>query len=139
MYKFKMSIGDWSDDGHGKHRDFLISSNASVDVVREAHYKIETATGINIEDICSEYGEGQIDLDMAEKIKSLGFECKESDYEEDGVYISHSDMARLWVFLLERTNPMLELQIIDDDTPTLHFYGYDEYGRHIGHVGYGLF
>ena len=37
------------------------------------------------------------------------------------------------------TDPELKLEIIEDNTPTLHFFGYDEQNRHWGSVGYGLF
>lgn len=54
MYQFRLTIGDWSGDGHGKSEDFVISSNAPVEKVREAHYKIEDTTGVDIENIYSE-------------------------------------------------------------------------------------
>ena len=51
MYQFHLSIGDWSGDGHGRSEDFTVASNAPVEIVREAHYKIPEVTGIDIEGI----------------------------------------------------------------------------------------
>ena len=48
MYQFHLSIGDWSGDGHGRSEDFTVASNAPVEIVREAHYKIPEVTGIDI-------------------------------------------------------------------------------------------
>ena len=49
------------------------------------------------------------------------------------------EMARLWIFLLQKADPSLKLEIKDDDIPNLQFCGADDKGRHIGKVGYGLF
>lgn len=134
-YKFRMSIGDWSDDGHGKHEDFIIQSNAPIEIVREAHWKAPFVTGVNIEELCSEYEETHVEDDVVEKLRELGFEFD----SEWGAYPTPYEMARLWVFLLEKADPYLELEIVTDDIPSFHFYGVDEKNRHIGQVGYGLF
>ena len=138
MYRFYMTIGDWSGDGHDQSEDFLIESNYPVERVREAHFQMETATGINIEDICAEYEENEIDPETVKKIKELGFRFENSSGMGDGI-ISVPEMASLWIFLLMKTNRDLKLEIIEDNTPTLHFFGYDEQNRHWGSVGYGLF
>lgn len=138
MYKFRMSIGDWSDDGHGKHSDFIIRSNFPVEVVREAHFAMENVLGFNIEDLCSEYEETVIDIKTTKIIKDLGFDFE--DYTEIGeAEMYASAMAKLWIFLLQKVNPELKLEIIKDEIPDFHFYGFDGQKRHIGQVGYGLF
>jgi len=134
-----MSIGDWSDDGHGKHDDFIISSNKPVEDVREAHFKIKAVTGIDIENICSEYEETLISDINVEELNKLGFRFHEDTYDDGTIDMYSSEMARLWVFLLEKADPELQLMFIDDDIPDLHFYGFDNKRRHIGQVGYGLF
>ena len=114
MYHFYMPIGDWSGDGHGAVENFLVSSNKPVAEIREAHYKISEATGIDIEKICNLY-------------------------EEDCIQPAAQDMASLWVFLLMKADPSLKLEIIPQEYATLPFCGCDDKGRHIGGVGYGLF
>lgn len=133
MYKFRMSIGDWSDDGHGKHEDFIIESNHPVDVVREAHFRIKEVTGIDIEDFCCDYEDSSVPKEIENKLKDMGFE-----FEYAGTTYA-KEMALLWMFLLQKANPELELKIINDDIPNLHFYGCDKKRRHISFVGYGLF
>ena len=138
MYKFCLSIGDWSGDGHGIHKDFIVLSNMPVEVVREAHYKIENETGIRIEEICSEYEEDEIGAEDVRILKELGFEFENSTGMGEGV-VNPTEMARLWLFLLQKVNPMLKLEIVQNDAPSFHFFGFDAHGRHIGFVGYGLF
>ena len=138
MYQFRLTIGDWSGDGHGKSEDFVVSSNAPVEKVREAHYKIEDTTGVDIENICSDYGEDEIDEETVEVLKDMGFQFRNSTGMGDGI-VNVTEMAQLWIFLLQKADPTLELELVQDDIPRLQFYGFDELKRHIGGVGYGLF
>ena len=137
-YQFRLAIGDWSGDGHGRSEDFLVSSNAPVERAREAHYNIKDATGVDIENICSEYGEDEIDEETVDVLKKMGFQFENSTGMGDGI-VNVSEMARLWIFLLQKADPALELEMVQDDIPRLQFYGFDDLKRHIGGVGYGLF
>lgn len=132
-YKFRMSIGDWSDDGHGKHKDYIVLSNHPVERVREAHFRIKEVTGIDIDNLCRRYDDSSIPSEVEDKLLEIGFEfeCEGCTYPDE--------FASLWVFLLWKADPGLELKIVNDNIPTLHFYGFDEKRRHIGHIGYGLF
>lgn len=138
MYQIKLTIGDWSSDGHGRTASFIVKSNLPVEAVREAHFKIEETTGIDIESICSNYEEDEIDEETVEALKDLGFQFSNSTGLGDGITCPE-EMARLWIFLLQKADRSLKLEIQNDDIPNLHFYGFDEKGRHISSVGYGLF
>lgn len=138
MPKFRIYIGDWSHDGHGHSHAYLVSSNKPVEDVREAHYKIKDTTGIDIEAMCSGWHENAIEPDVFDRIKNLGFKFYNPSTEADHV-MAIRDMARLWIFLLRKTDTDLELTLATDDVPSLQFLGYDEKGRHIGQVGYGLY
>lgn len=138
MHKFKMYIGDWSNDGHGNFSTYVIASNKPVEDVREAHYKIRTTTGIDVEDICSDYLDDEIDDVTVEHLENLGFTFANKTTFGNAL-MTDKEMAKLWLFLLRKTDPELDLKVIDDDIPTLHFIGFDEQGRHVGQVGYGLF
>ena len=138
MYKFRLIIGDWSEGGHGRSKDFIVSSNLPVEIAREAHYKIKDTTGVDIENICSEYEEDEIDEETVDILKDMGFQFENSSGMGDGI-VNVSEMARLWIFLLQKADPSLKLEIVDDDIPNFQFFGVDEKRRHIGSVGYGLF
>ncbi len=139
MYSFILSIGDWSNDGHGKSEDFIVMSNTPVECVREAHYRIPETTGICFEALCSEYEENFIDDKNTEALKALGFEFKDQTGLGEQV-MCPEEMARLWVFLLMKADPSLHLELKPEEKlPTLHFYGSDSKGRHIAQIGYGVF
>lgn len=139
MYSFIMSIGDWSGDGHEKSEDFIVSSTVPVEKVREAHYRIPEATGIDFEAICSNYGDNCIDKQNMKALKELGFQFKDPTGLGDQV-MDPEEMARLWIFLLQKADSSLYLQLKrKEELPTLHFYGNDGKGRHIAQIGYGVF
>lgn len=134
MYLFYLPIGDVLADGHGLFEKFLVQSNFPVEKVREAHYRIPEATGINIEGICNAYQEDTVEPETAEKLRGMGL----LDIV-DGAPLPVDDMAELWLALLQLADPELQLEIVPDTIPMLSFSGRDEQGRYIGEVGYGLF
>ena len=138
LYHFRICIGDWSQDGHGQSMTYLVKSNKPVEDVREAHFRINAKTGIDIETICSNYMDNTVNEYDFKKLKELGFEFLDLTGLGEDVVIP-SDMFRLWLFLLQKADPELKLEPQDDDIPSLHFYGYDAKDRHIGFVGYGTF
>jgi hypothetical protein len=147
MYKFKLPIGDWSNDGHGICEYFLLSSSKSVEEVRETHFKIKEVTGIDLTEICSDYEENWFyDEEIIQKIINTGFDLKNKcEFEEDdgyvcGVTFKPRVLAELWIYLLMYVDKSLKLEFMDEEeTPMLSFYGFDKKRRHISFIGYGLF
>lgn len=138
-YRFRLPIGDWSDDGHGKCNYYYIKSNKPIEEVREIHFQTKENTGYDIEEICKEYEDSSIDIDLFNELVELGLDVEEFDLPyDDQVMFSPDNMCQLWVLLLMKTDETLKLEI-EDIPEMLSFYGYDEKKRHIGFVGYGCF
>lgn len=136
---FYLPIGDWSGDGHEHCIKYLVRSNKSIEEVREAHFNIQKATGVNIETLCAQYEEDAIPVNDAAKLRALGFNIVDDD-DADFIDMEPDDMVALWMFLLQKSCPGLVLERVDEpEYPMLPFYGYDDQRRHIGQVGYGLF
>ena len=134
---FKLPIGDWSGDGHRQCEYYIVESNKPIDAVREAHFNIIEKTGIDINSICSCTEEDQIDEDLMEMLKSMGF--TPSNRYGDETILCADDVAEIWILLLMKADPTLDLTIIvEDEIEMLPFYGNDAKGRHIGNIGYGV-
>lgn len=134
MFKFRVAIGDWSGDGHGKCEYVDMTAECeNIQQVCEAYF---TATA-KYPDLCPEgwaceYEDGTIPDDIRNAYKDLGVEF------EDDEYFTIEDMAACVAAFLNLGEPSLNV-VVSESAESLHFYGFDEKGRHIGFIGYGLF
>jgi len=132
QYRFKMPIGDWSDDGHGKCDWFEFSSNKPVEEVREIHFR-GTKETFDIHAVCNEYGESTYSGPIPKWAE------KYFDKQYNDVIDGPVGLANLWADMLMQTDPTLNLTLVQDSIEMLPFYGFDSEKRHIEFVGYGLF
>jgi len=133
QHRIEFPIGDWSDDGHGKCRNYVVVSNHPVERLREAHFACTDKLGIDIGSMCSEYEEFSITEELQEKLTSLGVD---PSLKDDPV----RSLLRIWLELLMKTDPELVLEVeVEPDLPEIQFYGFDENGRHLQTPGYGMF
>lgn len=141
MTPIVLPIGDWSDDGHGQCKYYIVNSNVPIEQVREAHFKIKDMTGIEFDDICSAYGENIIYENVLSQLDTLGFDRTGFFYDEAERIPSYAGMAQLWMFLLQKADNNIRLVFLGKGCrgEMLPFYGFDDKCRHIPHVGYGLF
>lgn len=91
----KLTLGDWSDDGHGKYEEFYIKSNYDVHKVRQAYKDSckktglsfnhnEDYTGLNLgygstRQIWTEYESRELSEDAIEILRKFGID----DYFDD--------------------------------------------------------
>lgn len=141
---FKLEIGDWSDDGHGKTKTAIFEVNRTIEDLREMYFVNKEVYGDVLECYCSEYGESTITTEDIEEIEESGIkisdEMKEQAREKGETYVDADDMIDWFIQFMKLGNPSLELkQITQPQMPTFHFYGYDKKQRHIGFFGYGTF
>lgn len=144
-YKFKVPIGDWSNDGHGKCDWYIIESSHSVEEVREMYFKACSEAGYNfVEEFCCDYGDMEITREQAAKIPfdirdyCDSFNGPNDDLESRLLFYSDGFLA-LFLDWIKYYNPSFHWIVIHDDLDMLPFYGYDDKRRHIGFIGYGLF
>lgn len=133
--QIRFPIGDWSHDGHGQCDWFIISSNKTVEEVREIHFKCNDVLGFEIGDICSEYGENTIPSTI---LKIL------HDNQVTKLFLSESihspeTVVQLWLDILKYIDPSFEYEIENKKIPTIIFGGYDNKKRHLYNPGYGLY
>lgn len=152
IYKFKLPIGDWSGDRHGKTEDFLIESNKPLQEVRELYFRACEKLGFTLDGYdkltpCSEYGDSTIKEETLNALLEFGVKIDENlvdslkeSYEQDKAYLETESMCDIVLEFIKTQDKTLELvRIPKKDYPMFQFYGYDEKKRHIGYFGYGLF
>lgn len=139
-YRVKFSLGDWSDDGHGKCDHFFVRTSAPVEDLRELHFKCNDVFGFNPGNLCREYEQHSLTPDQIAKLLQLGV-IDQDDVDDDGdVLIDTLYLLGIWLKMLQRVDPTLQYEIeTEDGTPSMHFGGFDDQGRHIDVPGYGCF
>lgn len=132
MSLIAISIGDWSGDGHGKHKEvwFSLSDGVSVQDAREAFFKsVKDYPLLDPTTFASEYQDDTVPDKVIAAAKEKGFVI-----DEENFYVSEMASYVAWFIGLSG------LVLTPAQSPdTLHFYGHDKKRRHIGFVGYGLF
>jgi hypothetical protein len=121
MGKVKLTIGDWSQDGHNQYEEFVYESNKSVKEIRQAYKDSCKLTGLsfnhnedytglglrnrNPRQIATEYQEPNLS-DLAKEILTE-FEIDYTEYEkETGV----ENFTELLISFIKLSLPDLELE-----------------------------
>lgn len=146
MFKIKFTLGDWSGDGHGKNSSYIYESNKSVEEVREIHFKFKDMFSFDIGSLCRDYGESWITKETYYKLQDIikwPIDPELNDEwwaeEENRYHPEKYELSWFWAKGLMAVDKTLILIEVDDTIPTLHFFGYDNQGRHLHTPGYGLF
>jgi hypothetical protein len=135
MTRIKFPVGDWSDDGHGKVQDFYAETSHPVETVREAHFMAE-GMGIKVGQICSDYESDTVDEDILHALHEHGIKYDDLPVDEG---MSPEDVFTLWIRILNATFPSMDLTPVENNVPSITFYGYDDQKRHLQSPGYGVF
>lgn len=131
MAQFRIPVGDWSDDGHGKCEWFTVESSQPVQAWREGYFKAKKAHP----DLAPDGPELEqaVPTDWPrDRIKEIvGFEDLHDDCNDS------ETVARYVIAFCKLGDPSLDGSIVPAPE-MLPFFGYDEHKRHIGHIGYEL-
>lgn len=143
-YKFKVNVGDWSNDGHGKHKVILIESTEPNDKVQVAFKTAGQRIGVigsgrfliadDFEDCC-------LHLNHAKVLKDVGVAFEDivhnegTDEEPYYVFDCGSESMVHLVMRIAQTELDFDYKIISDEIP--NFNGY--WGNNNISIGYGLF
>lgn len=132
-HAFRIPIGDWSDDGHGKVEWFYATAAKPIEDVREAYFAAtkKLPDACCPENFCDAYQEPEIAPDSRAALEAAGYKVpKEIDAES---------MAKIVAWFINYGDPSVDVKLDGNPPPMLPFYGSDSKRRSIGHMGYGLF
>lgn len=141
-HAFKINIGDYSDDGHGKNEVIIVKSTKSVQDVLNAF--ISAGTKLNVVQhgrfvIAEEYEDSKLSNEHADLLRNAGIEFEDLVYndgdEEDPEYMINgtNEIIHL-VMRIAQKELDFDYQIANDTIPS--FNGFSGAGPQIG---YGLF
>jgi hypothetical protein len=141
-YTFKYTIGDWSDDGHGKTDVLQIRSNHTIEKITEAYNKSRKTTGIDfVYEVASDYQDRTYPV---EKFLDLGLDrdtaCWENDPDDDPEewtcgYTDHYLLLMTWFCKLSLPDLIME----SVEVPRGQDLAFTIHAVQSAHHGYGLF
>lgn len=137
--KYRLVIGDYSDDGHGKFEnvDVTLSQAVNSDDLAKNYKAAVEKFGADPKDFCASYEDGAIPLEFYYALLADGFApFEEENIMEDVVGVWVDDYVRvLMYFALYGTDLVWETV---KDVPPLLIGGWNNAVGSYG-VGYGLF
>ncbi len=144
---FKMNVGDYSDDGHGKNEVIVIKSTKSVQDVVNAFLNSGRKLGVVEGDdmypnflIAKNYEDTSLSTEFAEAFRNAGIEFEDltfNDADEDEEPEYHINGTHEIVHLVMRiAQKELDFEYEIDNKSIPSFNGFDGVGPQIG---YGLF
>lgn len=122
MIRFKIPVGDWSNDGHGRCEWFIATADGTLADVRAAYEKgcQELPKEIRPSELFRNYEETTCSLDIAKKISDVSSIkiCEDYDDGSGYVYCNAEDFIVYVVWVMNKGNPMLNVTL-EDPIPTL--------------------
>ena len=135
--RYKIEIGDWSGDGHGKSEVVIFESNIDYKDIIEAYRKACKLSGVALHEdedtakctvLCSEYEQYYVPHDAFEKLQTIGINLMEfcncdhtQPYDEDGEYPAYTNgFAQLFLAMAKTQLPDFKYGIIGDDIITVN-------------------
>ena len=111
-YIYRIVIGDWSNDGHGRSDEFIFTCSHDKKAIIKAYKKATKASGIALHEetfgktkngaraILCEYEQRTIDADDVQSLKDIGckFEWRENQFEDPDTgkcneTVTHGDLS----------------------------------------------
>jgi len=142
-HTFRYTIGDWSDDGHGKTSVHKIRSNHTMKEIAVAYKASVKKTGVSfIDEVASDYQSRDM---PAQKFLDAGMDrdkvCWENDPDDDPVLWTCGYTDHYILLLTEFCKLSLPDLVMEDDPNTrqddlCYAFGH---GTMTSHHGYGLF
>lgn len=145
MTDYKVIVGDWSDDGHGKADSYIVDVSAefSVDVLRANYEKNVSEIGFAPTSLCEDYEDSSVSEEQANALFAAGLpDDRKCIATEPGPYPQYfvpdsEGMLHLCMFFLTRNLTGATWFIKNDSIPTL--FGGANPVIDAGSVGYGLY
>lgn len=141
---FDLPIGDWSSDGHGKCDWFTVETNKPLQECFDAWFfaKEKFPTEVHPDNICSDYQDNTITIELREQIKELGFTgFDDMEIYNDEIWMDREKLAEYQIWFMMQGDSNLQLKILPGNPKFINWTcdeGKDQH-RTVHSCGYGLF
>lgn len=117
---FELIVGDWSEDGHGKHDSFqfevIVKDDRDVkQALNEAEKMVEDKFGIDLSVWFEDYEDFYLNKEDTQKLIDLGISFCKNDIQEDGRFACYGgaeEFFKIWKQLIMKADENIEIHDI---------------------------
>lgn len=120
-----LTVGDWSDDGHGKTDTFLIKTKHNTKELNDAFKEGTRKIGFDLLKECDEYEKNELSEKAESCLKKAGYYGNNAP-EEGGAY--PEEYIEIYLFICKLGDPDFKYKLIKP-----------EEGNYVNIGGYGLY
>ena len=128
---FTVTVGDWSDDGHGKTDTHLINSSLSKHEMETAYKAGAKILGIDmVANLCEEYEDGTVDKGTVDAFKATGLDLynlsdkwDREEFDEIGKLSARGLWVAMWLHVCKLGATDLVAFHIDEADINIGGYG----------------
>ena len=119
-----LTVGDWSNDGHGRSADVTIRCSHNVNDLEDAYKKGCKILGFDVEDeIARNYEDNILHKHHFEAFKRHGLEWNWDGDDGEEIYLDANAYAELWLFAAKLGNKDLTYEVMSPDGINIGGYG----------------
>ncbi len=144
MHTYRVVIGDWSTDGHGRSDDYLVKTSHKQAECQQAYRDAVKASGVALDhqskakiQLCCDFEDSYISAEAIQKLTELGvvWDFLESELNDDGgVSVGPDEMARLFMEMIRTQIPDFQYRFVKEP-PALNGW----WGNLNVSIGYGCY
>lgn len=120
-------MGDYYNDGGGKHRSFFLRSNRQVEYIQSLHDSVPEKLGFKMRDVCGEYEDARLDGNIRNNLTNCGFNMSISNdrywSDTEDYFMDVNNLLNLWIDILMYLDGDLWIEEVKSGFMT-SFYGY---------------
>lgn len=125
MYKFSYTVGDYSNDGHGKTDTFALSSSHDKDDLLDAFNRGVEIIGFDIRDYAEDYEDSTIEVNAAKAFIELGVEI---DGDDEEFYLDPHTIFDAIIATIKVGNPEIKIEKVEGGVDLVYTLGSTGYG-----------
>lgn len=128
-----LTVGDWSDDGHGKTATHIYETNLPRSELNKAFDAGTEKVGFNLENVCEDYEDNTLLRADYDLLVDAGITWTDQEYRPEqwdredpnsDFTLWHDSFALLWMKIAQLGNPELVFKEVKDNTANIEIGGY---------------
>jgi hypothetical protein len=127
----RLTVGDWSKDGHGMTSSFNVDTDMTTAEFLECYKRGVELVGFDLTEFCDEYEDCTLSVRHIKTLEGFGCKVAVDDYDpeekdidlDDDVSLCDESYAELYVFIANLGSPLPLTIVTDDNEVSIGGYG----------------